>query len=231
MKKLATILALLPTLAFGQQYELGLSAGVSINSKPTNNMYFKGDVITPNYAADVTLLRNFGDDFQIGIDIHEMELSRRSHIVYDDYGHLIGADNKKFVYAKFASSICIVLNKKIYLDDNYFYGGIAMGGAIARNNSHKLSGDAAYEAPDGGYGLSMGIQVGYVYNFCQRFALCGELASRYMDLDYDAHAPITLPATNLHYRMIAYSATIGFRYRFGYNRKLDATTGESLLVK
>lgn len=220
---------LLPLLGYSQQYEIGIGVGASINSKPTNNMLFRGDVVAANYATDFTFLKNINTDWQIGFDLHVLELSRRSTITYNNAGTDIGNDNKKFVYAKYAFAICAVANRKFHVDNNYFYVGAAMGAAIARNNSTETRSDASYLAPDGGYGLCIGLQAGYTYNFSTRWALNFEVAARYYDLDYDAHAPVIKPYTNIHYRIVAYPVTFGIRYRFGYQKKLN-TMGETEIV-
>lgn len=224
-------LFLFPVIAFAQKYEIGIGGGVSINSKPTNNMYFRGDKLAMNYATELTVLKNLSNNFQVGFDIHMLELSRKSNLVYINDGNSIGNDNKKFVYATYAFSFCAVVNKKVYVDENYFYFGAGMGLAIARNNSNSTSSNASYQAPDGGFGLTVGIQAGYTVNLSDRFALNMELAARYYDLDYDAHAPVVTPYTNIHYRIVSYPATIGIRYRLGYDKKLDPTTGETQIVK
>jgi len=228
--RLLLLILLCPVLAFSQQYEIGIGGGASINSKPTNNMYFRGDRVAANYATELTFLKNVDKSWQVGLDLHMLELSRRSNINYNNDGNLIGSDNKKLVYATYAYSFLAVANKKFFVDNNYFYVGAGMGFAIARNNSKKLPVDASYEAPDGGYGLSVGLQAGYSVNFKTRWALNVEVAARYYDLDYDAHAPVVKPYTNIHYRIVSYPATIGVRYRFGYEKKLNKM-GETILVK
>lgn len=222
---------LLPFLTNAQTYELGAGGGISINGKPTNNLYFKGDKLTVNYASYLSLLKNMKDDVQMGIDIHVLELSRKSSVMYDFEGRNIGGDNKRFVYAKYAFSIDAVLNKKYYIGKNYVYGGIAAGLSIARNNAHNLPDNVSYGAPDGGYGLSVGAQLGYVYNIDNRWALNAEVDARYYDFDYKAIAPIVRPFTNIHYRIVAYPLTIGVRYKFSYFKKPNATTGEPEIIK
>ncbi|MGN6568459.1 MAG: hypothetical protein ACTHJ0_10925 [Flavipsychrobacter sp.] len=222
---------LLPFLATAQTYELGAGGGISLNGKPTNNLYFKGDKLTVNYASYLSLLKNMKDNVQMGIDIHMLELSRKSSVIYDFEGRNIGGDNKRFVYAKYAFSIDVVLNKKYYIGKNYVYGGIAAGLSIARNNAHNLPDNVSYGAPDGGYGLSVGAQLGYVYNIDNRWALNAEVDARYYDFDYKAIAPIVRPFTNIHYRIVAYPLTISVRYKFSYFKKPNATTGEPEIVK
>lgn len=225
------LLLLLPFLSPAQTYELGAGGGISINGKPTNNLYFRGDKLTVNYASYLSLLKNLKDDVQLGVDIHMLELSRKSSVAYDFEGKTIGGDNKRFVYAKYALSIDAFLNKKYYLGQNYVYGGVAMGLGIARNNSHNLPDNVSYGAPDGGYGLSVGAQVGYVYNIDSRWAVNAELDVRYYDFDYKAIAPIVRPFTNIHYRIVAYPLTVGVRYKFNYFKRPNAATGEQEIVK
>jgi len=232
MKHSITLLILLlPFVSQAQNYELGAGGGISINGKPTNNLYFKGDKLTVNYASYISLVKNMKDDVQMGVDIHMLELSRKSSEVYDFEGRNIGGDDKRFVYAKFAFSIDAVLNKKYYIGKDYAYGGVAAGLSIARNNSHNLPDNVSYGAPDGGYGLSVGAQLGYVHNIDNRWAVNAAIDARYYDFDYKAIAPIVRPYTNIHYRIIAYPLTVGVRYKFSYFKRPNPTTGEQEISK
>ena len=161
-----------------------------------------------------------------------MELSRGSNYRYYYNDNFIGGDGKRFLYSRITTSFCGVLNRKFYVSPtskSYFYAGVAGGFVIARNNSQKPSSDASYKAPDGGKGINVGAQVGFSYSVSPRFSLCTEFAPRYFDLDYDAAAP-KQHLYNLHYRIVSYPMVIGFRYKFGYDKKLDSKTGEWLLI-
>jgi hypothetical protein len=218
MKKLVFLLvASIASFMTIAQTELGLAGGFSVNSKPTNNMYYKGDKLAINYAGVATVLFNMKNNLQGGIQLNIQELSRNSEMTFVAMNgvDVIGNDGKKFVYSKVSSTLCGVLNRKWIVDSSgsYIYYGAAMGFAIARNNSKKLESNVSYKAPDGGFGLAAGLQVGYARSLSDKLSLNLEIAARYMDLDYSAKAPIFSPSSNLHYRIITYPVTLGLRYK------------------
>jgi len=233
MRKIATMLfLLLPAVMHAQRFEIGVSGGLSVNSKPTNNMYYQGDIVTYNYASQLTILSNNSRKWQTGLDIHVLELSRGSNYRYYYNDNFIGGDGKRFLYSRITTSFCAVATRKIYISPvskSYFYVGVAGGLVIARNNSQIASADASYKAPVGGKGVEVGAQLGFSYSVSSRFSLYSEFAPRYFDLDYDAAAPKE-HLYNLHYRIVTYPLVIGFRYKFGYDKKLDSKTGEWLLI-
>ncbi len=218
--KYSLLLILLSFNSIAQKYEIAaLNIGASINSSPTNNMYYKGNQVAFNYSTNILGLKNIDYDMQIGVEVHVLQLSRLS---YEGPGYTItGNDTKQNVYSEITTSLCGVLNKKIYKEHGYFYAGISMGGVEARNILRKglAPPRAEYIAPDFGYGPCFGVQGGYTYYYSKRWALDIQTSILDFDLDYNAHAPVFLPDRNLHYNIVAFTCTVGFRYAFGFNDK------------
>lgn len=231
MKKILCSLLLLPVFASAQKMEVIAGGGFSTNSKPSNNMYYKGNRNTYNYAATLKVLYNLDNNVQIGLDAIVNELSRRSDLAYVGFRgeDLVGGDDKKLVFSKVTTSVCAVLNKKLVFGSSNIYGGVGGGFVIGRNNSSQYADDESYKAPDGGFGLAVTAQVGYNYNISSRWALNVQAAMRYYELNYNAEAPVVQPSTYLNYRVLAYPVTAGLAYKFGYNKKLSQL-GETELV-
>lgn len=177
-------------------------------------MVYKGDKLTYNYAASFKVLINLGEVWQIGADIASSELSRKSTIVYHGiYGNSIGNDNKKLVYAKFATSVTAVINAKANVYNGYLYGGLAAGYSIMRNNSKRLFANESYKAADGGMGPVLGGHLGYTHGLSPTLGFNLQADVRHYRLTYDAEAPLVEPAENIKYNISSLSLTIGLRYR------------------
>lgn len=226
MKKLFTLLVMLPVCAYAQRFEIGIGAGASINGQPTENMYYKGDVINPNYAASAIAVVNV-NRWQFGANLQELGLSRKSNEAFPFYkGGTVGGDGKAFVYGKFTTSLSAIANYKL-LDGkrSYVYAGAAIGGVITRQDKNKPMSTTEvtlthqYKAPDGGIGVVGGLQLGYTYILTHRLSLNAEFAPRYYQLFYGAQAPEVKPKENLHYGILAYPLTVGIRFRMGYVKK------------
>lgn len=219
--KYTLLLIFLTYNCFAQKYEIAaLNIGASINSSPTNNMYYKGNQAAINYSTNILGLKNIDYDMQLGVEIHILQLSRLS---YEGPAYTItGNDTKQNIYSEVTTSLCGVLNKKIYADHGYYYCGISMGGVEARNILKKglAPPRADYIAPDFGYGPCFGVQGGYTYYYSKRWALDVQISIIDFDLDYNAQAPVYKPVRNLHYNIVAFTSTVGFRYAFGFNNKL-----------
>ena len=217
MKKIfAFLFSLLPVVSYSQNMEVALSGGVLVNTAPSDNMYYKADKYVVNYAGQLAILYNFAPHLQAGLEGHLFSLSNTSSATYisPTTGATIGSDNKKFVYASLATSVCAVGNAKLNIGYGYAYAGLALGYALTRNDSKTLSADEVYKAPDGGKGFVLGAQVGFVHGISASLGVFLEVAMRYCDLKYDAQAPFMHPAADLHYSVIAFPATVGIRYRF-----------------
>ena len=153
---LVTSLSLMTVAAAAQRkaIEIGLGAGVSINSNPTYNMAYAGNRITPNYSALLNGLYNVNKYLSVGIEARVMELSRKSDSVYNTYLFTkIGGDDKRFTYSKAMISGSAIANGKLVVNRGYAYAGVAVGYALSRQNSQLLNANESYRAPDGGKGL------------------------------------------------------------------------------
>lgn len=210
MKKLLLFAFLLSTKLSAQQLEIGTAGGASVNTKPTDNMYYKAGKLSPNYAASAIAMYNINSIFQVGVQFGISELSARSSDQYYYLGKTIGGDNKRFVYGKMTTALCVVGNAKLHLSKSYVYGGIAFGYGATRHDSKKLNANEAYRAANGGDGWVAGAQVGYVLGLSSRWALNAEIAARYYKLYYDAAATT---GAQLRYGIVAFPVTVGIRYR------------------
>jgi len=212
MKKVIFFILLLPFAAQAQT-ELGIGGGISANTAPTGNMPYKSNNPAPNYAGMASVIFNLSTNWQLGLQVRAEGLSgRSSHTYTDPHGNEIGDDGKRFVYAAPLLSGDIVLNRRVGFGKGYFYYGIAAGGAGSVNN-HSISNSVSYRAPDGGVGYEAGLQIGYTLGVTSSLGVNMELAARYINLSYTAHAPASSTDALLHYGIVAFPLTIGIRYR------------------
>ncbi len=217
MKKYLLGFLLLSTVAAqAQKFEYGFGGGISGNSQPTGNMYYVGDKSALNYAGGLWALYNSWSGWQLGLNIHELELASTSSTVYTDAKYptiTYGGDDKKFVYGAYTTSIVGFANKKLIQGSSDLYMGFAMGWALAKNDPNNRTANESYKAPDNGNGLVLGMQFGYTINFNPLFGLNLEVAPRYYDLHYSVTAPHVNTYSNLNYQIWAFPFTLGFRFR------------------
>ena len=222
MKQVYTFLIALSSITlisasgYAQRYEVALNGGLNFNGNPTSNMLYKGDQLTANYSVNLQCVRNLEHNLQFGVDVNIFELSR---IFNEAQGFKIKDNNSRlFVYSELTTAACFVLNKKMNTEHGYFYGGLAMGGVITAN-MHKNATDAKsnYIAPNGGLGSCFGGQVGYTYYYTPEWALDFEIGTRILDVDYGYNPPEYQPLSSMHYNIMSYSFTIGFKYALGLN--------------
>ncbi len=201
-----------------QRLELGVGGGFCTNTAPSGNLEYVSDQSLINYAATLKLMYTSETKWQLGIDAHLFELSGKSSKVYPGYfrspAETVGGDNKKLVYAKYASTYTFDFNRAFFFTEakGYFYVGVALGYSSARNNPIDHTNNESYNGPDGGRGLAVGGQLGVVKDFSDKVAFNLDVAVRYMDLHYDAEAPLILPQEKLKYNLIAFPITVGIRY-------------------
>ena len=193
--------------------EIAAGAGISVNSNPGSNMYYKGDKLSFNYSGLLSGVYNVHRSMSVGIELRALELSRRHDGVYTTYlGTDIGG-GKRFVYAKAALSASLVFNGKYNTYRGYWYGGGAAGYALSNHNSATLKPNESYRTPAGGQGLVLGVQAGYTHGINSVLGLNVEGALRNYTLGYDAGAPDIRPYTNLKYNVTAYTITVGLKIR------------------
>lgn len=220
MNKLLLTIALVAVCytSNAQAIELGFNGGVSTNGNPTDNMVYRGDIYTYNYAGMVDLMINFNQYFQLGLEARVSELSRKSDSVYlSPYKLPIGGDDKKFVYAKFMTSAMLKANGQYHFGNKgKVYGGVAIGYGVGRHNSDKVYPGESYRTPDGGKGIAYGAQLGYDMNLSERIVFSIEAAMRSYSLDYGGpYAPVIRPFEPLKYSITAYNLTVGVGFKLG----------------
>ncbi len=217
MKKIIlAFLMLSPCLAFGQKFEVGIGGGISSNTQPAGNMYYIGNQSIINYAGTVSAVYNSWSGWQLGLNIHELELASTSSVVFHDATYpsiTYGGDDKKFVYSAYTTSLCGIVNKKAMIGKSDIYLGFAVGFALAKNDPDNRGPNESYKAPDNGNGLVLGMQAGYNYNFNPLFAFNIDLAARFYDLHYNVTAVNENTTSNLNYQIWAFPVTVGFRFR------------------
>ena len=215
MKRVVFFLLCIPIICNAQNVELGINAGIGTNTKPSDNMPYKGDLLTMNFAGSFIGLYNINKRWQAGLEFHSTQLSMKSTIPYTTYwGVKIGDDDKKFMYAKNAASVCGVFNGKLFIDNGYGYAGVAIGYGATRHNSKTLNADESYRAPDGGKGMVYGLQVGFVKGISELFAVNAQVALRHYNLEYDAMEPTATTKENLNFKINSFPITLGIRFRF-----------------
>ncbi len=227
----------MPFLGFSQQSEIGLGVGGSINSKPFGNLIYKGGVITPNYAVNFNYLKSTRSDWQYGVDIHVLELSRRAEKDFPAYYSNAdgGGKGKLFVYGEETYSLCFALNKKYNGKSGYFYFGGLLGVTGTLNfqsqdiNTHPSPNEIYYKAPSGAYGAAGGLHMGYTAYISKRLAFNAELAGIVYYEHFTNNAPPDYK-TNLHYTIVSYPVTVGLRYRIGKPSNGNNRYGDSSLV-
>jgi hypothetical protein len=186
-----------------------------MNSKPSDNMPYKGDILTVNYSVSLGILYNLNINWQAGLEANVSELSRKSSVPYKTFfGVPFGNDDKKIVYAKNATSLSLLFNRKFNTTTGYAFAGAAVGYAGSKQDSKTLGSNEGYRAPDGGKGPVFGLQLGYVYAVNARIGIFGQAAFRYYNLSYDAAEPTGLTKDNLKYNIMSYPVVFGFRFRF-----------------
>lgn len=211
----ACIVLLSAPSAIGQlgAVEITAGAGLSVNSNPGSNMFYKGDNMTLNYSTVLSGMFNIHRSMSVGIETRALQLSRNHDGFYTTYmGNVIGG-GKKFMYSKAALSACFLFNGKYNTYRGYLYGGAAAGYAISNHNSGTLKPNESYRTPAGGSGLVMGVQAGYTHGISSVLGLNFEGALRNYSLSYDAGAPEIRPYTNLRYNITAYTLTVGLKVR------------------
>lgn len=219
MKKVALLCLLGIGLSAGanaQSLELGIGGGFSTNTSPSGNMLYQTDQSVINYAGTIKLLYTTASNIQFGLDASMVELSGKSSKKYKHfyYPDTIGGDGRKLVFSKYAPSICLVGNKILPINKSSIYIGLAAGYGFARNQTDVTKANESYKGADGGHGLVLGGQIGYLGYLTEVLSLNVEVAVRSYSLKFDAPAPYVYPKEDLHYGIVAIPITVGLRFYF-----------------
>lgn len=198
--------------------EINAGGGLSVNSTPTDNMPFKGAKLTANYSTILCGVYNFHRSMSAGIEVRSLGLSRKSDIDLNTMGYTFGAvggDNRKITYSANMVSVCAVYNAKLNTYRGYFYGGAAIGYGFSAHDDGRINPNTeVYRSPDGGSGVSWGVQAGYTYGISSALGLNFEGALRNYTLNYNSAVyPSLLLAPDLSYNITAYTFTVGLKVR------------------
>jgi hypothetical protein len=230
IKTLLSLFCLLLLISYGQ-WEYAIGAGMSVNSTPSDNMYYQADKYIPNYAVSGSLVDNIGKDksWQVGIQLHCLQLANKSSKPFASdnlsaYAYntnaTVGNDGTKFVFGQYTVSATLIANKKIPVSQKAeMYIGIAAGYSSIRNCRGTGSPVVAYLAPDGGQGPVYGGQIGFIAKSNNNTSFYMELAPRFYSVTFSGtQAPFTqTPHPDLKFNTIAYPITLGYRYTFPDN--------------
>lgn len=219
---LFAILALGSTIAYGQRgaIELTAGAGLSINSAPTDNMPYKGNRVAPNYSALFNATYNIHRSMSAGLEVRSLQLSNKSDFVYTSSpisSLAIGGDDKRFVFAKNAMSVCGVFNGKLNGYRGYYYAGGALGYGFTVHDASAVKREKeSFRTPSNGSGLVWGLQAGYTYGLTALLGINIEGALRNYTFNH-SNATIFQPEVtfpnNLQYNITAYTLTAGIKVR------------------
>lgn len=213
-----------------QSLEIGINGGMSTTLKPGESLY-KGEKGVLDYAADINAHYGFADRWEAGISIG---LTRWERL--DDWkltganGFDLGTHEVKYIFAQRAVNFAFRLNHVIPIYQQYedfvrskFYVGLSAG-AVFTGNDGKVSHDRVnpytpneytYASEfhfEGGYGFTLGAQVGYTYYFNHALGINIDFAPRVawvktVDPRYNR--------ANELFSMMYFPTTLGFHVRLG----------------
>lgn len=216
-----------------QVFELGLKAGVSTAAKPHNSLY-QGSENVYNYAAGLDFHYSFSERWQIGVDVMATKWQRGDKWPLTNTNNTkLGEQDVRIVLAQSAVSFALQFNHVVPFYQPYedfvrsaLYFGVS-GGAVVVGNDGKVNygrvnpntpAEYTYASQynfESGYGVLVGFQLGYAYYFSSRFGFNVEVAPKVAWVKtHDAR----LGRANNEYNIFYVPATIGLRYRFGFDR-------------
>lgn len=244
MKRILLLILLLPLYTFAQKSELGISAGIALNSAPSGSLFFKADKpgITPAIALTQTWnLNRYSESlvtWQVGVGVYNFagfrNQSDRTYVYFND---TIGNDGRDFRYAYYAYAIGPVANLKYKLNDlAYIYGGASFCIAGSRNTSNRSAADFrgkdyTYTAPDGGIGYYARLHGGITYRLSQRIAVNAEIGYSYYHLNFKVNDLSYPGGTEFSYATKLVPFTAGIRYRMGWAKEISRESGRKRIVK
>jgi hypothetical protein len=171
-------------------------------------------------------------DWQAGIEATcLMNVKNESSTTYRYFGDTIGNDGRYFLYAKYMISVAPVINIKYKLSGmTYVYGGVSIGVVGTINTANRKpqdfeGADYTYTAPDGGTGLCSGLHIGINQRIAQRLAVAVQVGARYNSIGYHVNDHKYPGGTSFRYNSLVIPATIGLRYRMGWEKEYNAAKG------
>ena len=235
MKSLLLLVAgvLLSNGVYAQTFEIGLNGGVSTTSR-ANNALYQGDDNKWNYAADLSFHYNFTDRWQTGLSIGMTKWEREtSWPLIHTNGDSLGTEDIDILIAKRAVSFALQLNHNIPFYDQFgdyikhnVYMGVSGGAVIVGNDGEAIYSKVNPSTPveytytsefhfESGYGMLVGIQIGYTYFFSQKVGINVDFAPKWAWVrTYDSR----YAGANNQYNLMYFPTTVGIRYKIGRDR-------------
>ncbi len=205
-----SLLASLAIYANAQNFELGLNAGILVNSQIGNmnpvTDFYRG----PTEAYTLKMLRTT-KKWQYGLSAEKREASY-------SYVDLDGRSTAMLVYVKNANKywyspyfanvyypVKFLLNRVISLKRFQFYGGVSAGYIFIKDEQgHYAASDAFQLNKNGSYGYSACMQLGATYFCTKHIGINADLNADYMRF---SEGPMN------KFQAFAYPLTIGIRYK------------------
>ena len=201
-----SLLASLAIHANAQNFELGLNAGILVNSQIGNmnpvTDFYRG----PTEAYALKMLRTT-KSWQYGLSAEKREASYLCIPIYGCMAYPTHV-NKDWYSPFFTNAyypIRFLLNRVLSVKRFQFYGGISAGYIFIKDaQGHYAAADALQLNKNGSYGYSAGMQLGATY-FCTRhIGINADLNADYMHF---SEGPMN------KFQAFAYPLTIGIRYK------------------
>ena len=230
---LAASVILCASLARAQVYEIGLNAGVSTTTKPHKTLY-KGNENVYNYAADLNFKYSLTERWQLGASVGVTKWQREDEWPLTSTQNLsLGEQKVNLVLAQSAASFLLQFNHVIPFYEQYedfvrssLYFGIATGAVVIGNDGRvdysrvnpNTPAEYTYASTyhfEAGYGYALGFQIGYNYYFSDRVGVNLDIAPR---VNWVRTNDARIAGANSQYNVWNIPATIGFHYRFGFDR-------------
>lgn len=206
---LCLIAALLPFLVNAQKFEVGVGAGIGLNTKPS--FWGKGGYtghnlkVGINFSGCIQGSYYFNPNISAGVSLH---VSR-----FDNKQNTLSGEEVKYSYASPAVLINAfsnyhVVNKKSA--DAYI--GISAGYLLASSDASYLVDNE--QSFNGGNGFNAGLNLGYTHRIYKGLSANIEFAPRYCWVNSEfKNGPIG-GGINNDYNLFYFPITIGIRYKF-----------------
>ena len=206
MNRLFLLLILLfPLTAAAQRWQVGLSAGASVNTAPIDFSFYQDSRISPAPALMLSVSRRITPGLEAGIDVSATALKRVADVVIYQNGHPLGtASDARVHFGNAAFSITPSLSFLL----GGFYLGPQLGYLTTTDGNDDFSGSHAHIYYNHYSGFCAGAHAGYAAPLAKNVLLSAELRANYIvgtltDKGYKTQA-----------NMVQAGVLVGLKYRF-----------------
>ena len=206
MKKLFVLMIFMPLVGFAQKWDIGISTGVSVISKPDIPVDKSKMLLTP--AVMISAGRIIKPKLRLGLDVDFVRLWRKAMIPsYDRNGQPVGTfrDGSYCI----GNTAILIAPSLTYSISNFYFGG-QFGYLATTDGTNAIAPESKEQYyMNGAKGFFGGLQAGYKRKISRSFSLNAELRSNYFQADLRS-------GSILLYRFNAfqYQAMFGMRYSF-----------------